>query len=52
MREFRLIQDQFDTKQFFGTYEYALLECIYKIGSKDIPASGNDGLSKIFNINS
>lgn len=52
VREFRLIQGQFDTKQLFSKYEYALLECISKTRSKGIPTSGNDGLSKIFNINS
>ena len=52
VREFRLIQGQFDTKQLFSKYEYALLECICKTRSKGIPTSGNDGLSKIFNINS
>ncbi len=52
VREFRIIQGQYDTKQLFGKYEYALLECICKTRSKGIPTSGNDGLSKIFNINS
>ncbi|CAF1660697.1 unnamed protein product, partial [Adineta ricciae] len=28
VREFRIIQGQFDTKQLFSKYEYALLECI------------------------
>ncbi len=52
VREFRITQGQFDTKQLFSKYEYALLECICKTRSKGIPTSGNDGLSKIFNINS
>ncbi len=52
VREFRIIQGQFDTKQLFSKYEYTLLECICKTRSKGIPTSGNDGLSKIFNINS
>ena len=52
VREFRIIQGQFDTKQLFSKYEYALLECICKTRSKGIPTSGNEGLAKIFNINS
>ena len=52
VREFRITQGQFDTKQLFSKYEYALLECICKTRSKGISTSGNDGLSKIFNINS
>ncbi|CAF4446589.1 unnamed protein product, partial [Rotaria magnacalcarata] len=52
IREFRITQGRFDTKQLFSKYEYALLECICKTRSKGIPTSGNDGLSKIFNINS
>ncbi|CAF1164023.1 unnamed protein product [Adineta ricciae] len=52
VREFRIIQGQFDTKQLFSKYEYALLECICKTRSKGISTSGNDGLAKIFNINS
>lgn len=52
VREFRIIQGQFDTKKLFSKYEYALLECICKTRSKGIPTSGNDGLAKIFNINS
>ncbi|CAF2902327.1 unnamed protein product [Rotaria sp. Silwood2] len=51
VREFRIIQGRYDTKQLFSKYEYALLECICKTRSKGIPTSGNDGLSKIFNIN-
>lgn len=52
VREYRIIQGQYDTKQLFSKYEYALLECICKTRSKGIPTSGNDGLAKIFNINS
>ena len=52
VREFRIIQGQYDTKQLFSKYEYALLECICKTRSKGISTSGNDGLAKIFNINS
>ncbi|CAF4723253.1 unnamed protein product [Rotaria sp. Silwood1] len=52
VREFRIIQGRYDTKQLFSKYEYALLECICKTRSKGISTSGNDGLSKIFNINS
>ena len=52
VREFRIIQGQFDTKQLFSKNEYALLECICKTRSKGVPTSGNDGLAKIFNINS
>jgi hypothetical protein len=52
VREFRIIQGQFDTKQLFSKYEYALLECICKTRSKGISTSGNDGLAKNFNINS
>ena len=52
VREFRITQGQYDTKQLFSKYEYALLECICKTRSKGIPTSGNDGLAKIFNINS
>ena len=52
VREFRITQGQYDTKQLFSKYEYALLECICKTRSKGISTSGNDGLSKIFNINS
>lgn len=52
VREFRITQGRFDTKHLFSKYEYALLECICKTRSKGIPTSGNDGLSKIFNINS
>lgn len=52
VREFRITQGRFDTKKLFSKYEYALLECICKTRSKGIPTSGNDGLSKIFNINS
>jgi hypothetical protein len=51
VRDFHLIQDQFDRKQLFSKYEYVLLECIYKTHWKGIPTSDNDGLSKIFNIN-
>ena len=52
VREFRLIRGQYDTKQLFSKYEYALLECICKTRSKGIATSGNEGLAKIFNINS
>jgi hypothetical protein len=30
VRDFHLIQDRFDRKQFFSKYEYVLLECTYK----------------------
>lgn len=52
VREFRITQGQFDTKQLFSKNEYALLECICKTRSKGIPTSGNDGLAKIFDLNS
>jgi hypothetical protein len=52
VREFRITQGQHNTQQLFSKFEYALLECICKTRSKGISTSGNDGLAKIFDINS
>jgi hypothetical protein len=52
MKDFPLIEHILYTEEFFIKYEYTLLECIRKTRSKGIPTSGNDGLSKICNMNS
>ncbi|CAF0903701.1 unnamed protein product, partial [Didymodactylos carnosus] len=52
VRELRITQGKHDVKNLLSKNEYALLECICKARKAGVPTSGNNGLSKLFGINS